>query len=184
MKRIVLTGAALAALFTAGIPAAATAAGSAHHTKKATTRTVTVHESCKLSLTTVAPAGSDGVEAGTTSGANFGNARCASARPGVARQMFAIDTAGDMSGKLQQWFATGSLSGTFQLTAQSSSAPPTANSFGKAAYAGKVTVSGGSGMMKGITGSGTMTCTTPDSLHYTCKEKLTLSHRMAVAKKS
>jgi hypothetical protein len=181
LKRIVFTGAAVAALFTAGIPAAAMAATSAHHTKKtATTKTVTTHVSCKLSLTTVAPPGSSGVEAGTTSGANFGKSACSSARPGVARQVFAIDTAGDMSGKVQQWFATGSLYGTFQLTAVSLSAPPTAGSFGKAKYSGTVKLTGASGMMKGITGTGTMACFTPDSLHFTCVEKLTLSHQVAV----
>lgn len=181
MKRIVFTGAAVAALFTAGIPAAAMAATSAHHTKKtAKAKTVTTHVSCKLSLTTVAPPGSSGVEAGTTSGANFGNSTCSSARPGVARQVFAIDTAGDMSGKVQQWFATGSVYGNFQLTAVSLSAPPTAGSFGKAKYSGTVTITGASGMMKGISGSGTMACTTPDSLHYTCTEKLALTRPVAV----
>jgi hypothetical protein len=179
LKRIVFTGAAVAALFTAGIPAAALAAAPAHQTKKTTTtKTVTTHESCKLSLTTVAPAGSSGVTAGTTTGVNFGNSTCSSARPGVARQMFAIDTAGDMSGKVQQWFATGSVYGTFQLTASSLSAPPTATSFGKAKYTGTVKLAGASGMMKGISGTGTMACYTPDSLHFTCVEKLTLSQQV------
>jgi hypothetical protein len=181
LKRIVFTGAAVAALFTAGIPAAAMAASPAHHSKKtATTKTVTTHASCKLSLTTVAPPGTDGVTAGTTTGANFGNSTCSKERPGVARQMFDIDDAGDMSGKVQQWFATGSLYGTFQLTAQSSSAPPTASSFGQAKYSGTVKLNGASGMMKGITGTGMMVCSTPDSLHFTCTEKLTLSRQVAV----
>lgn len=181
MKRIVFTGAAVAALFTAGVPAAAMAATSAHHAKKTTTttKTVTTHESCKLSLTTVAPPGSSGVTAGTTTGVNFGNSTCSSARPGVARQMFSIDTAGDLNGKLQQWFATGSVYGTFQLTASSLSAPPTATSFGKAKYTGTVKLTGASGMMKGISGTGTMACYTPDSLHFTCVEKLTLSQQVA-----
>lgn len=182
MKRIVLTGAALAALFTAGIPAVATAARSIPHTKKTAT-TKTVHASCKLSLTTVAPPGSIGVEAGATSGTNYGNSTCASERPGVARQVFAIDAAGDMGGKLQQWFATGSLYGTFKLTASSASAPPTSTSFGKAAYSGTVTLMGASGQLKGVTGSGKLTCTTPDSLHYTCIEKLKLSEPVQAAAK-
>ena len=180
MKRIVFTGAAVAALFTAGVPAAALAATSAHPAKKTTTtKTVTTHESCKLSLTTVAPPGSSGVTAGTTTGVNFGNSTCSSARPGVARQMFSIDTAGDMSGKVQQWFATGSVYGSFQLTASSLSAPPTATSFGKAKYTGTVKLTGASGMMKGISGMGKMSCSTPDSLHFTCTEKLTLSRQVA-----
>jgi len=181
LKRIVLTGAALAALFTAGIPAASMAAAPAHHSKKktATTKTVTSHVSCKLSLTTVAPPGSAGVEAGATSGANYGDSRCSSEHPGVARQMFAVDPAGNMTGRLAQWFSTGSLYGTFSLTETSSSAPPTATTFGKAAFSGTVTLTGASGMMKGITGKGTMSCTTPDSLHYTCKEKLTLSETVS-----
>jgi hypothetical protein len=69
----------------------------------------------------------------------------------------------------------GSLYGTFKLTASSISGPPTAGTFGKAKYVGTVTLTGASGMMKGITGNGKMTCYTPDSLHYTCIEKLTLS---------
>lgn len=180
MKRIVLSGAAVAALVTAGLPAAALAAGPAHHTKQktATTRTVTTHMSCKLSLTTVAPTGSAGVEAGTTSGMNFGDSRCSSTHPGAARQMFAIDIAGDMSGEVQQWFATGSLYGSYRLTAANISAPPTAGSFGKAKYTGTVKITGASGMLKGMTGTGRMACATPDSLHYTCMEKLTLSRRV------
>jgi hypothetical protein len=180
LKRIVFTGAAVAALFTAGIPAAAMAAPPAHQTKKktATTKTVTTHVSCKLSLTTVAAPGSSGVTAGSTSGANFGNSTCSSSRPGVARQMFTIDTAGDMNGKVQQWFATGSVYGTFQLTAASLTGPPTATSFGKAKYTGTVKLTGASGMMKGISGMGTMACDTPDSLHFTCIEKLTLSQQV------
>lgn len=71
-------------------------------------------------------------------------------------------------------FTAGSL-GTFKLTAGSASGPPTATSFGKAKYVGTVTLTGASGMMKGITGNGAMACYTPDSLHYTCMEKLILS---------
>jgi hypothetical protein len=89
--------------------------------------------------------------------------------------MFAIHIAGDMSGRLAQWFAAGSLYGTFKLTPASSSAPPTASSFARASYSGTVTLRGASGALKGTTGRGRMVCTTPDSLHYTSKERLTLS---------
>jgi hypothetical protein len=183
LKRIVLTGAAVAALFTAAIPAAASAAGSAHQPKKPSSKTVTSHVSCKLSLTTVAAPGSSGVEAGSTSGVNFGDSACKSTRPGVSRQIFSIDDAGVMSGKFQQWFATGSLYGTYKLTEGSINEPPTSTTFGKAEYSGTVTVTGASGGLKGVSGSGTMACYTPDALHFTCIEKLTLSQTVIVPAK-
>jgi hypothetical protein len=178
LKRIVLMGAALAGLFTAGIAATASAATPAtkYVTKyKTETKTVHAHAKCKLALTTVAPPGTSAVEAGSPAGTNYGTSNCASAGGGVARQVYAEDSAGDLTGKVQQWFKTGTLYGTFSLTPSSPTGPPTATTFGAAAYTGTVTITAGGGALKGTTGSGTMSCSTTDSLHYTCTESLKLT---------
>lgn len=184
MKRIVLTGAALAALLTGGISSAALAATPhAKATKTKTRTTVSTHAKCTLDLITVAPAGSTAVLAGSTSGMNYGAARCpAPLRGGVARQSFSESPSGALTGKIQQWFGTGSVYGTFDLKQTVNSGPPTVTSFSSARFYGTVTITGGSGVDHGATGTGTMSCHTTDSVHYTCIERVHLISSVTVAK--
>jgi hypothetical protein len=175
LKRIVLMGAAFAGLFTAGIAATASAATPATRVTKYATKTVHATATCKLALTTVAPPGSSAVEAGSPAGTNYGTSSCAGGKPGTARQVYTEDSAGDLTGKVQQWFATGTLYGTYTLTPSSSSGPPTTTTFGAASYSGTVTLTGAGGALKRTTGSGKMTCSTTDSVHYSCTESLKLT---------
>ena len=187
MKRILLTGAAVAGLFTAGITAAATAASpkpakSTNQTSlKTTTKTVSASATCKVTLTTMAPPGSIDVTAGGDSGTQFGKQGCG--KPlgsGISHATFALDDAGDLSGTVQHWFTTGQLFGSYQLTPAEASGPPTATSFGQASYTGTITIKGGTGALKGATGSGKMTCSTMDAVHYSCTEKVKLSQTVKV----
>jgi hypothetical protein len=187
LKRILLTGAAVAGLFTAGITTAATAAGpkpasSTIQKKLTTTKTVTASATCKVNLTTAAPLGSIDVTAGGSSGIQFGKQFCGTPLgAGISHATFTLSDSGDLSGSIQHWFPSGQVFGTYTLTPGASSGPPTATSFGQASYDGTVTIKGGTGALKGATGSGTMTCSTNDAVHYTCTEKLKLAQTVQVA---
>lgn len=186
MKRIVLMGTAVAALFTAGITTAATAAAStkAHTKTKIEKKTIHVNATCKLALTTVAPSGTTGVTPGSATGNNYGTSNCGkSLSSGAARQTYSLTDAGALTGKIQHWFKIGTVYGTFTLTEMPASAPPTTTTFGAASYSGSVKITGGGGLLKGTTGGGTMSCSTTDSLHYTCTEKLKLAQTIKVAVK-
>jgi len=179
LKRIVPLGAAVAALFTAGITTAAMAAPSAKaHKTKTEKKTVHVNASCKLAVTTVAPAGTTGVTAGSATGTNYGTSHCGKPLSvGAVRQTYSLTDEGAMTGKIHDWTKTGTVFGTFDLTEMAASGPPTSTTFAAATYSGSVKISGGSGMLKGTTGTGTMTCKTPDSLHYACTVKLHLTQK-------
>ncbi len=188
MKRIVLTGAALAALLTGGVTTAAVAATShhghaTHVTTKRVTRTVYMRATCTLALTTVAPPNSTSVEAGSAQGVNYGMSRCPTPlRVGTARQTFSESAAGHLTGKLQQWFAAGTVYGTYHLSETVTAGPPTPTSFGSARFYGTVTITGASGALRGASGTGTMSCHTLDSVHYTCTERLHLHQSVTVVK--
>jgi hypothetical protein len=192
LKRIVLIGTALAGLFTAGITTVASAAAS---TTKSVTKYVTVYESkattvtktvpvsatCKLNLTTVAPAGTTGVTPGSPTGVNFGGTSCGSPlASGISREQYTLQTSGDITGTIQHWFKTGTVYGTFTLTESAPTGPPTTTSFGAAAYTGTVKITGAGGALKGTTGTASLTCQTNDALHYACTEKLKLSQTVKV----
>jgi hypothetical protein len=184
LKRILLTGAAVAGLFTAGITAATAAASTPakSHTKTTTTtKTVSASASCKVSLATAAPAGSTSVVAGGESGSQFGKQSCGTPLgSGLAHATFTLADSGDLSGSIQHYFTTGQVFGTYALTPGSASGPPTATSFGEASYTGTITIKGGTGALKGATGSGTLACSTVDAVHYTCTEKLKLTQAVKV----
>ena len=188
MKRILLTGAAVAGLFTAGITAAASAAPVKYTTKNVTkyvtvtetklkseTKTVSASATCKLTLTTQADAGTTAVTAGGESGSQFGDATCPTPlRGGALKATFTQDDSGDLSGSIQHWFKTGTVYGTYSLQPGAPVGPPTSTSFGQAAFTGTMTIKGAGGALSGTTGTGKLTCSTDDSVHYSCTEKLSL----------
>lgn len=177
MKRMFLTGAALAGLCTAGLPAIAVAATPKKTELKTKTVTVKTTASCKPRLTTQVAAGATTITQGAPSGTMFGASGCG--KPlgaGVTRAIYSLDAdSGDLTGTIQQWFNGGSVFGTFDLAPAQPSGPPTSSSFAQEAYSGTVKIKGGTGTAKGATGSGKMTCTTSDALHYSCTETVKLS---------
>ncbi len=97
---------------------------------------------------------------GADSGTQYGRAACA--KPlfsGVEQSSFLQDESGDLSGKYQQWFNSGSVYGQYTLTAQDTG-PPTTTSFTNASYTGTISITNGTGLFKKATGSGTLACTT------------------------
>ena len=180
MKRIVLIGAAAAGLVSAGIPAAATAASTKSIHRNTTRRrseasSPATKATCRFVLTTVAPGGSSTVEPGMADGYQFGTTRCSKLSSGVARDVFSTGASGDLTGRIQQWFRGGTLYGTFDLAPQPAGGPPTTTSFTAAAYSGTVKYTGAQGLLKGTTATGTLSCTTTDSTHYSCTESLKLA---------
>jgi hypothetical protein len=180
VKRIFLVGAAVAGLLVAGV---ATAPASTIHSankpasnaKKPSAKPITLRLTCAIKLATQIPSNDVTVTQGSASGTQFGTVGCGSPLDrGAEKDSFTLSDAGDLSGPYQQWFNTGSVFGKYSL-APNDNGPPTPTSFAAASYTGKITVSNGTGAFKGAAGTGTLTCSTSDSAHYTCTEKLKLS---------
>ena len=195
MKRICLMGAAVAGLFTAGLPAVASAATKSAPTTKTITKyktvtktttkieTKTVHSTvaCKPSLTVQIPAGATSLTQGTPTGTMLGDTGCGTPLfQGLTTAAFAEDNAGDLTGSLTQFFKTGSVKGSFDLSPAESTAPPTTATFTEQDYSGTVKITGGSEALKGVTGTGKMTCSTLDEIHYACSNSLKLSQTVKV----
>jgi hypothetical protein len=166
VKRICLLGAAMAGLLVAGVATAP--AATTHSTKKSTKLT------CTLKLVDQIPSDDTAVTQGAGSGTQFGTAACG--KPlgrGVEQDSFTLDDAGDLVGPYQQWFNTGSVRGQYVLTPNDSQSPTL--TFSQASYSGTIKVTGGTGAFNKASGTGTLTCSTQDSAHYSCTEKLKLS---------
>jgi hypothetical protein len=114
---------------------------------------------CTLQLQTLAPPGA--------SGEDFGTVNCASAfGNGVQHDTLTVTptspTTATVSGPFKQYFDTGTIYGTVNLTA---SATPT----GAVTYTGLAKISGGTGAYKHLRGSAKVKCSSPDGgTHTTC----------------
>jgi hypothetical protein len=191
LKRI-LMGAAVAGLFTAGVPAVASAATSKPAPKptyktviktetKIETKTVHSTVSCKPSLTVQIPAGESALTQGAPTGTMLGSSSCG--KPlfqGLTRTSYTLDNSGDLTGPLTQFFKNGTITGTFDLSPSQASGPPTTTSFTEANFAGTVKITGGSEALKGVTGTGTIKCTTADEVHYSCSDTVKLSQTVKI----
>jgi hypothetical protein len=173
VKRICLVGAAIAAVFVIGVASAlaATSHASKGGKKSKAPSTVTTKVACTSSLTLQVPAGAQDVSPASQDGSEMGAANCSPIGRGVELQSFTTADSGDLVGKWQAWFGTGSVSGTFDMTPGDNSPPTTTTSFSAANYSGTFTVKSGTGTLAKAAGSGTITCSTPDSVHFSCKQK-------------
>jgi len=168
VRRISLVGAAIiAALLTTGV--AAVAAKTPVTVKKVTTKVT-----CTLALTTEVPAGDTVVTPGDPQGTQFGFVHCGKLfGSGVQTDPYAQTSSGDVVGTYRQYFGAGSVHGQYDLAVTQQSAPTT-TTFTAASYAGTVSVTGGSGAYTGVTGKGTLACSTTDSIHTSCTEHVKL----------
>ena len=172
MKRICLLGAAIAAVLIIGVASAlaATSSSAKGGKKSKTPSTVTTKVSCVSSLTLQVPAGDTDVSPASQEGTEMGSAKCASIGRGVEVLSYTTADSGDLTGKWQAWFGTGSVFGTFDLTPDDNGPPTTTTSFSAASYTGTFDVKSGSGALAKATGTGTLKCTTEDSVHFSCKQ--------------
>jgi hypothetical protein len=130
---------------------------------------------CTVNETLVPPAGSDAVIPPVSSGNMYGGSSCgAPVGAGLASASQTLSDAGDLTGKWWHYGKTGSIVGAYDWT-QSQSQPSNPLSFFSESYTGTLTVTKGTGAFKGATGTGTSACTTPDSVHFTCTEKIKLT---------
>lgn len=173
-RRICLVGIAIAAVpFAVGI-SVATAASKSTGSKPAAKATVL---KCHLSLGTVPPAGSAAVDQPPAQGAQYGTVHCggASFGWGVEKDTFNVPDSGDTVGSYAQYFASGSIHGKFDLTPNPGGGDLTGTGFASQSWTGTVTVTGGTGTLAKAAGKkGVLKCTSDDSVHLTCTEKLKL----------
>jgi hypothetical protein len=169
VKRICLLGAAIAGVLVLGV-ASALAATTGTSKTKTTKSAPGTKVACVAALSLQVPANDTNVTAAEQSGVQGGAVVCG--KPlgrGVEAETFSTANSGDLVGKWQQWFNTGTVYGAFTLT-PSDSQPPTSQSFSAASYTGTYTIKGGTGTDSKATGKGTLKCTTKDSVHFACKE--------------
>ena len=170
-RRICLIGTAIAAVpFAAGIGAVA----SANAASKTPAKSIVLK--CNISLSTAPPPGSSTVNQPPSDGEQYKAIRCpppGTFGPGVEADTFTVPDSGDTVGSYVQYFGAGSIHGTFDLVPQPQVLSPT--SFENDSWVGKVNVTGGTGVYAGAKGkNGTLNCTSPDTVHLTCSEKLKL----------
>jgi hypothetical protein len=173
VKRICLLGATIAAVLIIGVASAlaATSSSSKGGKKSKTPSTVTTKVSCASSLSLQVPAGATDVSPASQDGTEMGSTTCAPIGHGVEVESYTTADSGDLIGKWQAWFSTGTAFGTFDLTPDDNGPPTSTTSFSQASYTGTFTVKGGAGALAKATGTGTLTCSTQDSVHFTCKQK-------------
>lgn len=133
---------------------------------------------CNNSLTTLPPTDSNTVNQPASDGNQDGSIHCRTKGfgGGMIGDAFTVPDSGDTVGTYTQYFGAGSIHGKFDLT-PSESGPISNTNFESQSWTGTITLLGGTGVYKGIKakkGSGTMTCTSPDTVHMSCVEKIKL----------
>jgi hypothetical protein len=172
VKRICLLGAAIAGLLIIGVTASLAATPHASKKKAPKPTTLTTKLNCVSQLSLQVANGDTTVVQGETDGTQWGTAKCgAPLGSGAAWESFTTDDAGNISGKWQQWFKDGSVFGTFELT-PNDPGPPTTTSFAASSYTGTLIIKNGTGADKKDTGTGTLSCSTADAVHFTCNSKV------------
>lgn len=131
---------------------------------------------CKISMTTTPPAGSNVVLLAPR-GNQYGPTHCSAKGfgPAAMADSFTVPDSGDTVGTYYEYFRAGTVYGKFDLTPLPGSGI-SSSSFQSQSWTGTLTVTGGTGIYKGIApikgkkGVGTMKCASPDSVHVTCNE--------------
>ena len=134
---------------------------------------------CHEELIAAAPEGTNVVDQPPTQGAQYGPVNCHGATAfghGSTATKFNVPDTGDTVGKYTQYFSAGTVKGTFDLTPNESNFTPT--TFTAQSWQGTVKVLSGTGVYKGIKGkkgTGVLKCTSPDTVHLSCTEKIKLT---------
>ena len=131
---------------------------------------------CAITLTTAAPAGQATVDQPASQGNQYGPTHChhKGFGWGVESVVFNVPDTGDTVGTYTQYMDAGTITGSFDLTPDESQ-PLDPTNFLAQSWTGTVTITGGTGIYKGIKakkGTGVLTCATTDSVHLSCKEKI------------
>jgi hypothetical protein len=132
---------------------------------------------CTTSVGLAVPAADQDVTPAATSGNEYGSAICRHLGHGVQADSFTVPDSGDTLARFTIYLPNGTLTGTYDLTPQEGSVT---TGFASVSYLGTVKVTHGTGVLAGVTGIGTMTCTSPDSVHTTCTDKLKLKSKTGI----
>ena len=132
---------------------------------------------CHEELIAAAPEGTNVVDQPPSQGAQYGPVNCHGATAfggGMIATKFNVPDSGDTVGKYTQFFKTGTVKGTFDLTPTESNF--SATSFTAQSWQGTLKILSGTGVYQGIKDKklGTFKCTSVDSVHLKCVEKVTL----------
>jgi hypothetical protein len=169
-----LVGTAIAVVpFAVGISVATAASKSTAH--KPAAKVVVLK--CHMSLGTVPPPGSASVDQPPSGGSQYGTVHCggASFGFGVEKNTFTVPDSGDTVGKYVQYFGAASIRGRFDLSPTEEPGDLSTTNFTSESWTGTVTVTGGTGALAKASGKkGVLKCTSGDSVHLTCTEKLKL----------
>jgi len=160
--RLAAVALCVAPLATGGVAAAA-----AKQSKKVKVKPTTVY--CRTNVSVQVPAGATDIVPPPTQGAEYGPAACGRLGNGVQADTFTVPASGDTLAKFTWYLSTGTVTGTYDLTPQEGTL-----NFLSVTYTGVLKVTGGTGPFVGLKGTGTMTCSTPDSVHTSCTDKLAL----------
>lgn len=149
--------------------------GAAATSVAAPAKSSTVKPTCAIAVTEQIPAGGVTINTGDTHGASLGTVTCGKLLgSGLAWMSFTVPASGNLVGGFKQYYATGSMHGKYVLVPTDSNSPQP-STFSAASYAGTLTVDGGTGAYHNAKGKGTITCRTPDSIHFSCTEHLKLA---------
>lgn len=170
--------AAAAVLATSLLLAAAVPAASGKQSKSGRKSSAFVTVRCAMHISTQPPAGSATVDQPPQQGSQYGPVHCARKGfgGGVTADTFTVDGSGDTVGHYTQYLGTGTISGSFDLTPAEGQLSST--TFSSQSWSGTITVTGGTGAFRKITGrrgSGTLACTSPDSVHLRCVEHVAVA---------
>ena len=125
---------------------------------------------CTSAATLQPPSNDTNITPDSQSGVLAGTVACPKALGrGVTALQYTTAASGDLVGKWQQWFNTGTTYGTFDLT-PGATPPSTTTSFSAAGYTGTFVIKGGTGTDAKASGKGTLRCTTKDAVHFACKQ--------------
>lgn len=131
---------------------------------------------CHISVSAVPPAGSASVDQPPSQGSQYGAVHCGKAGAGIEAASFKVPDSGDTVGNYTQYFGAGSIHGKFDLSPAEGSGDLSSSSFTSESWVGTVTVTGGTGSWANAAGKkGVLKCTSADSVHLTCTEKLKLT---------
>jgi hypothetical protein len=176
-RRIFLAATAVAGVSLALVVGISPASG---HGKTTTTQVVTL--TCDFNLTSQVKPGSTTVTPDDTSGTQYGRINTCTSDPktsppasfgqGVMFDNFTLADTGDTTGSYAQYFLTGVIRGTYDLTPQEGG-----GGFTSASYVGTGTIASTTGGYRGVTAKrpAKLTCQTPDSVHFACTETVRLS---------
>ncbi len=131
---------------------------------------------CTMQLNTAPPAGQPNVDQPPAQGSQYGPVHCTRKGfgTGLAGDTFTVPDSGDNVGTYVQYMHDGSITGKFDIS-PNQDVSLSSDTFTSETYTGTLTIVKGSGIYKGIKekrGTGVLSCTSPDTVHLSCTEKI------------